>query len=139
MNTEHIDRRRRGLIVQGASLLGMSMGGTMLSSLAGCENNKVTPGINSSGQPSKYLQYKDRLDRCFSAVFQDVMDAMNVRAQCMDPKIKPLVPTMNVWGEAVTIYLETVNEVPEKPFQLEMELLDDTKEGQLKPFCNRNA
>ena len=132
MNTENIDLKRRGLLVQSVSLLGVTMGGTMLSSLvSGCEKSKVTSSNTSSGLPSKYLKYKDKLDRCFSAVFQDVMDAMNVRVQCMNPKIKPLVPTMKTWGEAVTIYLETVNEVPEKPFQMEMELLDDTKEGQI--------
>ncbi len=132
MNTEHIDRKRRGLLVQGVSLLGATAGGTMLSSLvSGCDNSKVKSSSNDSGHPSKYLEYKDKLDRCFSAVLQDVMDTMNVRGQCMNPKIKPLVPTMKTWGEAVTIYLETVTEVPEKPFQMEMELLDDTKEGQI--------
>jgi regulator of RNase E activity RraA len=61
----------------------------------------------------------------------DVMDQMNLRAQCMDPKIRPLVPTMRTWGEAVTMYFEAVDEVPEHPFQLEMEVLDDIKEGQV--------
>ena len=31
----------------------------------------------------------------------------------------------------MTIYFETVTEVPEHPFQLEMELLDDAREGQV--------
>ena len=79
----------------------------------------------------KYLHYNDKLEKCYSAVIMDVMDQMNVRVQCMDPSIKPLVPTMRTWGEAVTMYFETVTEVPEKPFQLEMEVLDDIKEGQV--------
>ncbi len=79
----------------------------------------------------KYLAYKDKLDKCYSAVIMDVMDGMNVRAQCMDHMVKPLVPTMSAWGEAVTVYVETVTEVPEKPFQLEMEVIDDLKEGQM--------
>jgi len=79
----------------------------------------------------KYLAYKDKLDKCYTAVLMDVMDGMNVRAQCMDPAVKPLVPTMSTWGEAVTVYVETVTEVPEKPFQLEMEVIDDLKEGQM--------
>jgi len=79
----------------------------------------------------KYLQYREKLDRCYSAVIMDVMDAMNVRVQCMDPSIRPLVPTMRMWGEAVTMYMEVVTDVPEKPFQLEMEVLDDVKEGQV--------
>ncbi len=79
----------------------------------------------------KYLAYNDRLEKLYSAVIMDVMDSMNVRVQCMDPKVRPLVPSMRMWGEAVTIYVEEVTEVPEKPFQLEMEVLDSMKEGQV--------
>jgi 4-hydroxy-4-methyl-2-oxoglutarate aldolase len=79
----------------------------------------------------KYLRYKEKLDKCYSAVIMDVMDGMNVRVKCMDPGVKPLVPTMKTWGEAVTLYVEQVSEVPKKPFQLEMEVIDDLKEGQI--------
>ncbi|MFA6471616.1 MAG: RraA family protein [Candidatus Latescibacterota bacterium] len=79
----------------------------------------------------KYLKYKDKLDKCYSAVIMDVMDGMNVRVQCLNPSVKPLVPTMKTWGEAVTVYMEKVEEVPKKPFQLEMEVIDDLKEGQI--------
>ncbi len=79
----------------------------------------------------KYLKYNDKLEKCYSAVIMDVMDQMNVRVQCMDPSIKPMVPSMRTWGEAVTMYFETVTEVPKKPFQLEMEVLDDVREGQV--------
>ena len=79
----------------------------------------------------KYLKYNEKLEKLYSAVIMDVMDQMNVRVQCMEPRVKPLIPTMRTWGEAVTIYFETVTDVPEKPFQLEMEVLDDAKEGQV--------
>ncbi|MFC1528845.1 RraA family protein [Candidatus Latescibacterota bacterium] len=79
----------------------------------------------------KYLKYNEKLNKLYSAVVMDVMDSMNVRVQCMEPSIKPLLPSMKTWGEAVTMYMETVAEVPEKPFQLEMEVLDDIKEGQV--------
>lgn len=49
----------------------------------------------------------------------------------MDPSIKPLLPTMKTWGEAATMYFEAVAEVPEHPFKLEMEVIDDIKEGQV--------
>ena len=93
-------------------------------------------GANVSGSivkkpKSRYLKYKDKLDRCFSAVLQDVMDGMNVRVQCMDPALRPLDPSMRAWGEAITIYLEAVAEVPENPFQMEMELLDSANEGHI--------
>ena len=79
----------------------------------------------------KYLQYKEKLDACYSAVLMDVMDAMDYRIQCMDPSIRPLNHSMKAWGEAVTIYQEAVTEVPAKPFQLEMELIDDLEPGQI--------
>ena len=79
----------------------------------------------------KYLAHREKLEKCYSAVIMDVMDGMNVRVRCMDPAVKPLVPSMRAWGEAVTVYVETVGEVPEKPFQLEMEVIDDLKEGQM--------
>ena len=126
MDNSIVNHSRRRLLVQGASLIG---GVVMSPLMAGCENRKSATSINSG--KSRYLKYKDKLDRCFSAVLQDVMDGMGVRIQCMDPKIKPLLPTMKTWGGAVTIYLEEVAKVPEKPFQMEMELLDDTVEGQI--------
>jgi regulator of RNase E activity RraA len=79
----------------------------------------------------KYLTYDEKLKKCYSAVIMDVMDHVNVRVQCMEPSIRPLVPTMKMWGEAVTAYFETVTDVPEKPFQMEMEVIDDLKEGQV--------
>ena len=79
----------------------------------------------------KYLKHDEKLERCYSAVIMDVMDQMNVRVRCMDPSIRPLDPGMRAWGEAVTAYFETVTEVPEKPFRMEMEIIDDLKEGQI--------
>jgi len=132
MNKEKIDQDKRRSLVHGASLLGATLSGTMLSSLAsGRENNTLKSIKTNTGQNMNYMKYKDKLDNCFSAVLQDVMDAMNYREQCMDPSIKPLVPTMKTWGEAKTIYLEMVTEIPEKPYQMEMELVDDVKEGQI--------
>jgi len=87
----------------------------------------------------KYLKYNDKLEQLFSAVLMDVMDQMNYRVQCMDPSVKPMLPTMKTWGEAVTIYFEKVTEVPEHPFKIEMEVLDDAKEGQVIVVqCNTN-
>ena len=79
----------------------------------------------------KYLEYNDILPKLYSAVISDVMDQMGHRVHSMDPSVKPIEPSMKTWGEAVTVYMETVTEVPEKPFQLEMEVLDSLKEGQI--------
>ncbi len=88
----------------------------------------------------KYLKYNEKLKICYSAVIMDVMDQMDVRVQCMDPSISPLVTSMKTWGEAVTAYFETVTEVPEKPFHMEMEVIDDLKEGQvIVSQCNSSG
>ncbi len=79
----------------------------------------------------RYRCYHDCLAKCASAVLMDVMDAMNVRRQCLDPRVRPLLPSMRIWGEAVTIHLEAVNELPVRPFQLELELVDSLQEGQV--------
>lgn len=80
---------------------------------------------------SRYLKYQDKLDLCFSAVLQDVMDGMGLHAQCLTPEIRPLLSSMRAWGEATTIYLEPVSKVPARPFQLEMELIDAASAGQI--------
>ncbi|MFP3896134.1 MAG: RraA family protein [Anaerolineales bacterium] len=79
----------------------------------------------------KYLDYQQKLSKCYSAVLMDVMDAMGLRKQCMCSHIRPLIPSMRTWGEAVTIHLVAVDEPPKKPYQLEMELIDDLQEGQV--------
>jgi len=85
----------------------------------------------------RYLEYDDKLARCYSAVLMDVMDQMGFRVQCMNPSIRPLVPAMRTWGEAATLYFETVAHVPEKPYQIEMEAIDALQQGQvLVSACN---
>ncbi len=79
----------------------------------------------------RYRSYEDRLPRLFTAVISDVMDALEMRGQCLAPVVRPLVPTMRTWGEAVTMYLETVAAIPERPFHLELEVLDDLDAGQV--------
>lgn len=79
----------------------------------------------------RYRPYDEHLTQCSSAMLQDAMDAMGVRRQCLDPRIRPLAPSMRAWGEAVTIYLEAVDEVPRAPFQKEMELIDELRPGQM--------
>ncbi len=131
MSLGKFDRMRRKLFTSSATLLGATVAGTMLAT---CSENQTKPkpaGTTPIPAGGKYAQYNDKLPKLFTAVIQDVMDAMNVRDQCMDPKIRPLLPEMRTWGEAVTIYLEAVNQVPKEPFEMEMELIDETKPGQI--------
>jgi len=78
-----------------------------------------------------YRTYDDQLAQCSSAMLQDAMDAMGIRRQCLDPRVRPLAPSMRAWGEAVTLYLEAVDKVPSAPFQMEMELIDELQPGQM--------
>ncbi|MBC7235340.1 MAG: RraA family protein [Chloroflexi bacterium] len=79
----------------------------------------------------RYLAYKEKLDRCYTAVLMDVMDTMGLRVQCLSPNIRPLDNKMRAWGEAVTLYCERVSERPAQPYQLEMETIDALKPGQI--------
>ena len=120
---------RRNFLGKSAGVLGASFGASMANPL---DAFGATPIQHDHRQEaSKYLKYQEKLNKCFSAVLQDVMDGMGYRRQCMDPNIKPLDPTMRTWGEARTIYVEAVSEVPDKPFQKEMELVDSATEGQI--------
>ena len=79
----------------------------------------------------KYREYDEKLTHCYSAVLMDVLDAMGFRSQCMDPSLRPLVPSMKAWGEAVTLLLETTSEISEQPYQIEMEAIDELQQGQV--------
>ena len=129
MNKNNVDPNRRKFLRRSASVIGAGVGGSVFKSAEAF--GATSDGRIPKKPKSKYLRYKDKLDKCFSAVLQDVMDSINVRVQCMNPAIKPLDPSMHTWGEAITIYLETVTEVPEHPFQMEMELLDSANEGHI--------
>lgn len=77
----------------------------------------------------RYIKYEDKLTECFSSVIMDTLDRLGFRAQCMSPDVKPLVPTMRTWGEAVTARFVAVTEAPRNPYGLEIKVVDDLSEG----------
>jgi regulator of RNase E activity RraA len=79
----------------------------------------------------KYLEYDDQLNECFSGVIMDTLDSLGCRVQCMRPDVRPLVPTMRTWGEAVTARFGAVSGVPQNPYSLEMQVVDGLREGQV--------
>ena len=79
----------------------------------------------------KYLQYDEKLAQCFSSVIMDTLDSLGRRVQCMHPDIRPLVPSMRTWGEAVTARFAAVREVPQSPYGLEIQVVDGLREGQV--------
>ena len=78
-----------------------------------------------------YLRYDEKLAQCFSSVIMDTLDSLGHRVQCMRPDIRPLVPSMRTWGEAVTARFAAVRDVPKKPYALEIEVVDNLREGQV--------
>jgi 4-hydroxy-4-methyl-2-oxoglutarate aldolase len=77
----------------------------------------------------RYLAFEQSLAQCHSAVIADVLDRMNLREQCVHPRIRPLLPSMRMWGEAVTARFDTVDHIAKHPFQLEMQLADELRDG----------
>ena len=79
----------------------------------------------------KYLKYDEKLAQCFSSVIMDTLDSLGSRVQCMQPDIRPLVPSMRTWGEAVTARFAAVRESPQRPYGLEIQVVDGLREGQV--------
>src|SRR5204862_226125 len=79
----------------------------------------------------KYLKHDDKLAQCFSSVIMDTLDSLGNRVQCMRPDIRPLVPSMRTWGEAVTARFAAVRELPQSPYGLEIQVVDALREGQV--------
>ena len=79
----------------------------------------------------RYLRFDEKLSRCFSGVIMDTLDSLGHRVQCMHPGIRPLLPSMRTWGEAVTARFARVRKVPEQPFGLEIQVVDSLREGQV--------
>src|SRR2546429_9996162 len=79
----------------------------------------------------KYLKHDDKLAQCFSSVIMDTLDSLGNRVQCMRPDIRPLVPSVRTWGEAVTARFAAVRGLPQSPYGLEIKVVDDLREGQV--------
>ena len=67
----------------------------------------------------------------YSGVLSDILDDLGFRNQSMDACIRPIVPGMKVAGKAMTILSIDVFEIPKEPYKLELEALDQTKEGEV--------
>jgi regulator of RNase E activity RraA len=79
----------------------------------------------------RYLEFDDALAQCRSAVIADVLDRIERREQCLAANVRPLLPDMRMWGEAVTARFEAVDRIADRPFELEMALTDSLRPGQI--------
>jgi regulator of RNase E activity RraA len=62
-----------------------------------------------------------------AAVISDILDALGFRDQVMRATIRPLYPEALVVGRAMPVLYAEVFEVPEKPHQMEIEVVDSLK------------
>jgi regulator of RNase E activity RraA len=69
--------------------------------------------------------------KLYTAVLADVMDDLGYRNQVMSHSIRPLYDGARVTGRAATMLACEVYEVPERPFELELELLDSIERGEV--------
>jgi 4-hydroxy-4-methyl-2-oxoglutarate aldolase len=62
-----------------------------------------------------------------ASVISDILDALGFRDQVMRATIRPLYPEALVVGRAMPVLYAEVFEVPEKPYQMEIEVVDGLK------------
>jgi len=62
--------------------------------------------------------------RLAAAGISDILDALGFRDQVMHSEIRPLYPEALVVGWAMPVLYAEVFEVPEKPYQREIEVVD---------------
>jgi 4-hydroxy-4-methyl-2-oxoglutarate aldolase len=62
-----------------------------------------------------------------ASVISDILDALGFRDQVMRATIRPLYPEALVVGRAMPVLYAEVFEVPEKPHQMEIEVVDSLK------------
>jgi len=72
----------------------------------------------------------ERLGRLYSAVVSDVLDAEGLRHQTLAPALRPLAGT-RVAGQAATLTVVAVDEVPAEPYELQFEAIDALGPGEV--------
>jgi regulator of RNase E activity RraA len=77
--------------------------------------------------------------RLYTSVVADVMDDLGRWNQVMRHDIRPLYDDAQVVGRAATMLACEVYQVPEKPFELELELLDSLAPGEVVVFTTQGS
>ena len=69
------------------------------------------------------------LERLYSAVVADALDAMGLRNQILSADIRALTSTPRVYGRVFTAKAVPVHEMPAEPYKLEMQAIDTMRAG----------
>ncbi len=76
--------------------------------------------------------YYDLIEqKMYTAVMADIMDGLGYRRQIMRHDLRPLYPEARLVGRAATMVTTDVYHIPDEPYKLELELLDDLKPGEI--------
>jgi regulator of RNase E activity RraA len=74
-------------------------------------------------------QLGDLQKSLYAAAIADVLDELGFRQQAMDTGIRPITFGMKLFGRAFTVLATDVYEVPDKPYEKELEAVDQLREG----------
>jgi regulator of RNase E activity RraA len=68
-------------------------------------------------------------ERLYSAVIADILDELGFRRQAMQPTVRPISPEFRLVGRAFTVLATDVYEVPDRPYEKELEAVDQLSVG----------
>lgn len=71
----------------------------------------------------------EKLRSLYSGVIADVLDGLGYRNQCLPSHIRPLTPLNRVAGVVFPVKAITVQEIPAKPYELEIAAVDAVQRG----------
>jgi 4-hydroxy-4-methyl-2-oxoglutarate aldolase len=87
---------------------------------------------------SVLAEYRRHVSVLYSAVLADVLDTLGHRTSALPHYIRPLAPHWRIVGRAVTLALGPTTEIPETPYALEMECVDQLQPGDVLLASTRN-
>lgn len=77
------------------------------------------------------LRLAEVQEKLYSAVIADVLDEFGLRHQVMSQDIRPIHPSFTLVGRAFTVLAVDVYEIPENPYEKELEAVDNLSKGDI--------
>ncbi len=71
------------------------------------------------------------LENAYTAVVADALDRLGLRAQALDPAIRPLAPGTRLAGQAVPVVVSASDEFPDPPYEDWIRLIEAIQPGQV--------
>jgi len=71
------------------------------------------------------------LETLYTAVVCDILDDLGYRDQILNRKIRPLTHVLNICGRVRTAQAVPVTKVPERPYELEIKMMDEVDTGEV--------